>query len=110
MLNSSISDKGTFSLSPLSLNITENSEAVFQCQHTTAASINWKINGSILREVPQGVRAYLNHNGVYVLIITALYEYNPTLIDCVAYFVDSQSEESYQAVMKIQGKLYYFNR
>ena len=97
-----IVDHGGFLRSPASLNITLDAVAVFQCQHPTADGINWRINGSGLRGLPEGVITDRN-DGVFFLIITALPVYNQTVIECVAFFSNSPSEETDPAIMIIQG-------
>ena len=93
-----------FLISPASLNVTVDTVAVFQCQHPTAHGINWKINGSILRDFPDGFSSDRS-DGVFSLNIEALAEYNQIVIQCVAFFADSPSEESEQSLMMIQGIL-----
>ena len=93
-----------FVISPASLNVTVDTVAVFQCQHPTAHVINWKINGSILQGLPEGFSAGRSDDGaLFSLNIKALAEYNQTVIQCVAFFADSPSEESEQSLMMIQG-------
>jgi hypothetical protein len=94
---------GMFLISPTSLNVTVDEVAVFRCQHPTAHGINWKINGSILQELPKRFSTDRSDDRVFSLNIEALAEYNPTVIQCVAFFVDSPSEESEQSVLMIQG-------
>ena len=91
-----------FLISPASLNVTVDTVAVFQCQHPNAHGINWKINDSILQDFPNGFSTYRN-DGVFSLNIKGLTEYNQTVIQCVAFFIDSPSQESEQSLMMIQG-------
>ena len=93
-----------FLISPASLNVTVDGVAVFQCQHPNAHSIDWKINGSFLQDFPHGFSTVRN-DGIFSLNIKALAEYNPIVIQCVAFFTDSPSEESEQSLMMIQGIL-----
>ena len=102
LMNASAVDD-VFLISPTSLNITVNAIAVFQCQHPTAHGINWMINGSILQDLPEGFSTDRSDDRVFSLNIEALAEYNQTVIQCVAFFIDSQSEESEQSLMMIQG-------
>ena len=78
--------------------------AVFQCQHTTADGINWRINGSTLRDLPEGVSTDRGSDGVFILTITALLKYNQTMVECVAFFGDSPSERTNPAALMAQGK------
>lgn len=100
---SAVDDNIMFLISPASLNITVNTVAVFQCQHPNAHGINWKINGSILQDLPEGFSTDRSDDRVFSLNIEALAKYNQTVIQCVAFFLDSPSEESEQSLMMIQG-------
>ena len=103
LTNASAVDDG-FTLSPVSLNVTLDAVAVFKCQHQTAHSVNWKINRSILTDLPHGVSTFRTIDGVYTLNISALSNYNQTMIECVAFFANSPSETSSAAIMMVQGK------
>ena len=91
-----------FLISPAPLNVTVDTVALFQCQHPNAHGINWKINGSILQGFPDGFSIDRN-DGIFSLNIKALSEYNQTVIQCVAFFAGSPSEESERSIMMIQG-------
>ena len=91
-----------FLISPASLNVTVDTVAVFQCQHPTAHSIDWKINGSFLQDFPDGF-SIDRSDDVFSLNVEAFAEYNQTVIQCVAFFTNSPSEESEQSLMMIQG-------
>jgi hypothetical protein len=92
-----------FLISPASLNVTVDTVAVFQCQHATAHGMNWKINDSILQDLPEGFSTDRSDDHVFSLNIEALAEYNNTVIQCLALFTDPPSEESEQSTMMIQG-------
>ena len=92
-----------FLISPASLNVTVDTVAVFQCQHSTAHSINWKINGSILQDLPEGFSTDRSGDRVFSLNIEAFAEYNSTVIQCAAFFTGSPSEDSERSLMMIQG-------
>lgn len=98
-----ITNSGTFVVVPMSVNVTMDTEAVFQCKHPTADSTNWKINGTILRVLPEGVHLGRDSTGVHNLAIMAHPEYNSTMIECVVFFSGSPAEETAPAVMMIQG-------
>ena len=100
---SSVVDPGRFLQSPASLNITVDTVAVFPCQHSTADGITWRINGTILRDLPEGVSTDQNSDGTIILTITALPKYNQTVIECVALFTESPSDDTDPAIMMIQG-------
>ena len=98
------STSGRFLLSPMSLNLTVDAVAMFQCQHSTADGINWKINGATLRDFPEGIST--DRNGeIFSLTIIALPEYNQTAIECVALFSNSPSEGTDSAILMIQGEV-----
>ena len=87
----------------MSVNVTMNTEAVFLCNHSTAVGATWKINGTVLRGLPEGVHSGLDSTGVHYLTIMARPEYNSTMTECVALFTDSPVEETAPAIMMIQG-------
>ena len=91
-----------FSLSPLPLNTTVDTEAVFSCQHTTANSIGWTVNG-----VKDNVQATM-YNGISYLTIPTSPRYDEAVIQCIAYFAESSIQESDTAVLMIQGTTYYY--
>ena len=102
-MNVSLVGNQRFLLSPVSLNITVDTVAIFQCQHPTADGINWRINGSALRDLLEGFSTDRNYDGVFTLTITGLPEYNYAVIKCVALFSNYPSEETDPAKMVIQG-------
>jgi hypothetical protein len=102
-VNASAVDHMFLILSPVSLNVIVDAVAVFQCQHPTAHGINWKINGSILQNLPEGFSTDRNDDRVFSLNIDAFAKYNQTVVQCVAFFANSPSEESEQSIMMIQG-------
>ena len=99
--------KGEFPLSPMSLNITLDTVAVFYCQHTTANVITWRINGTSLGDFPEGVSSAIISGGIFTLMIAALPDYNLTVIECEALFSDSPSAQTEPAIMMIQGMSLY---
>ena len=98
-----------FSIIPLARNASVRKTVVFQCQHSSADAIGWKINGTLLNE--------LNHmnisaislplpNGdiIYNLMLTALPEYNKTIVECVATFLSQEiPTSSVPVLVLIQG-------
>ena len=103
-MNTSIANSGKFLRSPVSLNVIVDTVAVLQCQHTSADGINWRINGSTLRDLPEGVSTYRSSDGIYILTIIALLKYNQTVVECVALFDDFPSERTNPAALMVQGK------
>lgn len=85
-------------------------DAVFHCQHRGALSIGWLVNG-----VPEN---RLNDSGmfiksgnyrdqdnslVYTLTILARPEYNGTMVECVAPFLDGPAQRSPPVTLTIEG-------
>ena len=84
----------------MSLNVTDNTVANFQCQNQAADGIAWTINGST--NFPEDV--YSEKQGsISFLNIIARPEYNQTVVTCAAYFSNSPAQETDPAVMTIQG-------
>ena len=71
-----------FVSSPMSVNATLGSTAIFNCSsNTTRVSVVWLVNGSLLSELNSGVTA--QHNGrTSFLHIPAIEEYNNTFVVC----------------------------
>ena len=78
--------------------------ATFQYQHPTAAAISWRINVTFLSDFSEGISTVHSSDGVSTLTIVALPKYNSTVIECVAVFFDSPTEETTPAIMIVQGK------
>ncbi len=80
-------------------------EAVFTCQHATASSILWRVNGSfVTRNSPIDITPGIvrNENGTMMdtLTIIAQEQYNGTVVVCVAQFDDGRpNEESIPATL-----------
>ena len=83
-------------------------EAVFRCQHASANTIEWKINGTSLGDFhPPNITQTIFSSGssTHTLSIQALASYNQTSVQCVA-FLDTtmrRSEESSPVLLLIQG-------
>ena len=103
-----------FSRFPESQNVGLGLDAVFHCQHRGALSIGWLVNG-----VPEN---RLNDSGmfiksgnyrdednslVYTLTILARPEYNETVVECVATFLDSLPQKSPLVTLTIEGLILY---
>ena len=87
--------------------------AKFWCQHSTADSIGWRINGTSLGSFhPKNVstEGLTTPNGLsHALIISAVAAYNETLVECVAIFFDGSAPRVTPSVtLLIQGQ-YSFN-
>ena len=72
--------------------------AEFRCQHTTAYSITWTINGTSTKQLqaPDIVTSSRSENGatVQILSIPALQVYNNTNVVCIAVFLNPLTSES----------------
>ena len=99
-----------FTESPFSVNITVGEEAIFQCQYQNTL-IDWRLNGTTLRAsfFPQGVS--INQSPLpggggiqHTLTITALLEYDNTIIECVTESsVGSPTESTVPVILRVQG-------
>ncbi len=99
---------------PSSINVTVGQERRFRCQHSTADTITWRINGTRLSDNhPQNIVTHTemsssnNHSSVdvvHILTIQGAQIYNETTIQCEAVFFDtSPSEVSPEVVSLVQG-------
>ena len=73
--------------SPISQNISIGQPAAFRCEHSSADTIRWRFNGSLisLSNLPNGVG--LDADGfVEILTITVRLDYNGTVVQSVARF------------------------
>ena len=69
---------------------------MFRCGHSTADTIRWKVNGSLVgRNTPNLLITTYDDSGnvVDTLTITAQPEYNGTEVVCVARFDNGRPEE-----------------
>ena len=87
-----------FSEVPTSQVVFIGEETVFRCHHSTADVIAWRVNGSSVgRNPPTDITPSTNRddddNLVYTLTIIARPEYNGTVVECVAVFLDGSSTE-----------------
>ena len=76
---------------PLSVNVTTDQVAVFHCEHSTADSIVWKINGANSNNLPYS-GSVVNETAIgrsHTLSIRATPQYNATRIECVALSIGS---------------------
>ena len=88
---------------------------MFQCQHSTADGIGWKLNGSLLSELNHRNISAISQplpNGdvIYNLMFTALPEYNKTTVECVATFLSQEPATSTVPVLVlIQGMIIIYD-
>ena len=104
---------------PSSINVTVGQERRFQCQHSTADTITWRVNGTrlsdnhplnIVTHTEMSSSGSSNNlssmavNIVHILTIQGAQVYNETTIQCEAVFFDSSpSELSPEVVSLVQG-------
>ena len=89
--------------------------AVFRCQHQTADTIRWRVNGTLVgRSPPPDITPSTtrdnNGNLVDTLTVIARSQYNGTMVVCVARFDDgSPDEQTVPAVLTgmVNITLYY---
>ena len=95
----------------------EQGTATFQCQHSLADVISWRVNGMPLSTAANffniSVIRFSGVNGVStnILSIGTLLVYNGTTIECVAIFIDGSSLPQYTApvALFIQGIIIILN-
>lgn len=86
-----------FTVSPEFATVAVRENATFYCQHPSADSIRWKIDGHfVTANPPQDITpgSFRSRNGIiYTLKIMARPEYNGSTIECVATFDDGTPQE-----------------
>ena len=97
-----------FMIAPAQKTVAQGWEAGFNCQHSTADAIGWRLNGTtFLDRSLEGVSASsasLAGGVLNTLTIVAHPEYNQTRIGCVAFFdTGSPIEVTDTVVLIIQG-------
>ena len=113
-LNPSYSLISGFLQVPSSINVTVGQERRFQCQHSNADTITWRINGTRLSDnhplnivTHTEMRSSNNHSSVtvvHILTIQGAQVYNETTIQCEAVFFDtSPSDLSPEVISLVQG-------
>ena len=78
-------------------NVTVGLDVEFKCQHPSAFTITWRINGSSVGANPPpditiGNIRDEDHNLVYTLTVIALFQYNNTVVECVAVFFNDTTQ------------------
>ena len=86
----------------------EQGTATFQCQHSFADAVGWRVNGTLLNVVKfQNISATSTpgFNGIttHILSIGTLVEYNGVTIECVAFFDRSSPQFTPLVPLFIQG-------
>ena len=97
---------------PTSQNVLIGQDAAFRCQHSTADTIRWRINGSLVSRsnIPDGVG--LDADGlVEILTITGRLDYNGTEVECVARFDNGSPElvSNPPALLIVTAGMQFFN-
>ena len=81
--------------------MTAGIEAEFRCQHSDANFIGWRVNNQSIECSPlPGVSQ--DH---VTLIVLALPEYNATVIECVALYLNGSSELAPPAYLIVEGRV-----
>ena len=97
-----ITISGGFTEVTRSLNVTVDAEATFHCSHPRASVIVWLINTTEINRHTEIEGTFrVNFRGD-ILTVTALPEYNTTMIQCQAFFYTG-SITSTAAILNIQG-------
>ena len=86
----------------------EQRTATFQCQHSLAGAVGWRVNGIPLNTANfQNISATSTpgFNGIttHILSIGTLLEYNGVTIECVAFFDRSSPQFTPPVPLLIQG-------
>ena len=87
----------------------EQGTATFQCQHPLAVSIGWRVNGTLLIMAAALLNVSTTSvgtpNGVTtILSIGTLLDYNGTIVECIAVFIDgSLPQFTAPVVLLVQG-------
>ena len=91
-------------MEPQSRNVTVGEDVVFQCEHSSAAILGWKINGTLLNDQPDLENDFIDTTTgrLHILTVTALAKYNSTPIQCLT---ASESETTDPVILQIQGQL-----
>ena len=91
-------------MEPQSRNVTVGEVVVFQCEHSSAAILGWKINGTLLNDQPDLENDFIDTTAgrLHTLTVTALSKYNSTSIQCLT---ARESEATDTAILQIQGEL-----
>ena len=93
-----------FTVTPSSITVGVNNVAVFRCQHQSAQSISWRVNGSSVSgntDITPSTNRAQDGSLTYTLMILARPTYNGTEVECIALFLDSQPEVSPTATLII---------
>ena len=95
-------------ITPAQRTVAQKQIARFDCQHSTADAIGWRLNGTtFLDRSLQGVSASstsLAGGVLNTLTIVALPDYNQTSIECVAFFDTGSPIEVTDIIMlTVQG-------
>ena len=107
-----------FLIIPSSFNATERQERKFQCQHSSADTVVWRLNGTRLAEYyppnvttlarsPESTENSTVTTFVHTLTIEAVRLYNQTIVQCEAIYFSQPhlNEISPPALSLLQGTL-----
>ena len=78
-------------------------QATFRCQHVTAYVILWRLDDILVgSSLPSGVSRSVSSDetgNVFILTVSGSREYNRSVIECVAGFLNGSSEVSHPAYL-----------
>ena len=97
-----------FTTVPSSLEVNTGEEAVFLCRYP-GATIIWWINGTAAVNSPSITVTSSGEQPSDTLTITALPEYNGTIIECVALLQDLSTQRAPLVQLIINCKLSYYH-
>ena len=84
--------------------MTAGVEAVFMCRHPTADYVVWRVNNVSVGRTSNQTSIPVSQ-GTGTLTILALPEYNGTVVECVALFIDGSPPEISPPVrLIVEGK------
>ena len=91
-----------FTVSPESQEVAPGTTATFECQHSTADVIRWRVNGTLIGQNTSPDIRTSSVGGVNTLMITARPKYNGTAVRCVARFDNGQQDE-HSSIATLKG-------
>ena len=90
---------------PTSQSVSIGQDAEFRCQHSSADTIRWRVNSSLVSRsnAPDGVGLDTD-DLLDILTITGRLDYNGTVVECVARFDNGSPEQvSNPALLIVTG-------
>ena len=92
-----------FTITPTSQTVAIGEQATFRCQHTVAHIVYWRFDGNTVgSHPPSGISRSTSEerdSTVLILMVSGNHEYNGSMIECVAAFLNGSSEETNPAYL-----------